>query len=110
MVTILSAEELKTKIDRGDDFKLVMTMNEWHYEAEHIPGSIWIADRDRARELLDPQDEIVCYCSDRSCSASRVVSNVLEKSGFPHVYHFDGGLQEWKEAGYPLEGEALESS
>ncbi len=52
----------------------------------------------------------MCYCSDRSCSASRVVSNVLEKSGFPHVYHFDGGLQEWKEAGYPLEGEALESS
>ncbi len=31
MVTILGAAELKTKIDRGDDFKLVMTMNEWHY-------------------------------------------------------------------------------
>ncbi|MDX1534552.1 MAG: rhodanese-like domain-containing protein [Thermoplasmata archaeon] len=110
MVTILSVEELKTKIDRGDDFKLVMTMNEWHFEAEHIPGSIWVADKERAKALLDPQDEIVCYCSDRACAASRIVSHVLEKSGFPHVYHFDGGLKEWKEAGYPIEGAAVAAS
>ncbi|MFQ5907600.1 MAG: rhodanese-like domain-containing protein [Thermoplasmata archaeon] len=110
MVTILSAQELKAKIDRGDNFKLVMTMNEWHYEAEHIPGSFWVADKDRAQALLDPDDEIVCYCSDRSCSASRVVSNVLEKSGFQHVYHFDGGLQEWRKAGYPIEGTAAASA
>ena len=107
MVQILSAKELKAKIDRGDDFKLVMTMNQWHFEAEHIPGSLWVADRARAQELLDPEDEVVCYCSDRACAASRVVSNVLEKSGFQHVYHFDGGLQEWREAGYPIEGTAV---
>ena len=36
----ISREELKAKIDRGDDFKLVMVLGAWEYEAKHIPGSI----------------------------------------------------------------------
>ena len=40
MQTISSAE-LKEKLDRGDDFKLVMTMNEQAFHKAHIPGSLW---------------------------------------------------------------------
>ncbi|MEE9237088.1 MAG: rhodanese-like domain-containing protein [Thermoplasmata archaeon] len=108
MVSTISREELKARIDRGDNFKLVMTMNQWHFEAEHIPGSVWIADQGRAAELLDPTDEIVCYCSDRACSASIRAATLLEKAGYKHVWHYDGGLDEWKEAGYPVEGASVE--
>ena len=36
-MNIIDREELKEKLDRGDDFKLVMTLSEWAYEAQHIP-------------------------------------------------------------------------
>ena len=31
--------------------------------------------------------------------------NTLERNGYTHVLHFAGGLQEWEQAGYPLEGQ-----
>ncbi len=104
MVAMITREELKAKIDRGAQFKLVMTMNEWHFEAEHIPGSIWVADKERAAELLDPSEEIVCYCSDKACSSCRIAANLLEKAGYPNVWHYEGGLRDWERAGLPLEG------
>ena len=37
---LISRDELKEKMGRGDDFKLVMVLGEWAYRAKHIPGSI----------------------------------------------------------------------
>jgi hypothetical protein len=39
-VETTSRDELKAELDRGDDFKLVMTLNEWAFTEAHIPGSI----------------------------------------------------------------------
>ncbi len=39
-MNVISREELKVKLDRGDDVKLVMTLGEWAYRAKHIPGSL----------------------------------------------------------------------
>lgn len=50
------------------------------------------------------EDEIVVYCSDANCIASRALGQFLERNGYTHVLHFAGGLQEWEQAGYPLEG------
>lgn len=109
LVRNISREQLKARLDRGDDIKLVMSMNEWQFEAEHIPGSIWVADKERAERLLDPSDEIVTYCSDRACSASRMAAHLLEEAGYRHVWHYEGGLEEWRAAGYPLEGTLVTS-
>ena len=35
---LISSEELKEKLDRGDDFKLVMSLGEWEYKAKHPPA------------------------------------------------------------------------
>ncbi len=45
------------------------------------------------------------YCSDEACIASRALGQLLERNGYTHVLHYAGGLQEWEQAGYPLEGE-----
>ena len=39
-IETISRDELKAKLDRGDDFKLVMTLHEWAFKAAHIPGSL----------------------------------------------------------------------
>lgn len=39
-MNIIERDALKARIDRGDDFKLVMVLSAWAFEAKHIPGSI----------------------------------------------------------------------
>jgi hypothetical protein len=48
----IDAQELKAKLDRGDDFKFVMTLGEWEYRTTHIPGSMRISTIEKALEEL----------------------------------------------------------
>ena len=101
---LISRDELKAKLDRGDNFKLVMTLGPWQFDAKHIPGSLHITSIDRALELLEPDDEIVVYCSNPACAASIFSYWMLTDAGFAKVRRFAGGVAEWEAAGYPLEG------
>jgi rhodanese-related sulfurtransferase len=64
----ISRDDLKAKMDRGDDFVLVDTMPKMYYRHSHLPGAINLpADevRERASDLLPDKDaEIVVYCID----------------------------------------------
>lgn len=100
--------ELKRKMDRGDDFRLVMTLGGWAFQAAHIPGSLHFDSPEAGFAALDPEDEIVVYCSDPACVASRYAYEQLVERGYGNVRRFSGGLQEWLAAGYPLEGESVE--
>ncbi len=103
----ISREELKTKLDRGDPFKLVMVMPEWAYRAKHIPGSMACITPEEAYALLSPDDEIIIYCSDPACTNSIRAYEVLWQHGYRHLSHYAGGLLDWEAAGYPLEGESV---
>lgn len=100
----ISREELKAKLDRGDDFKLVMTLGEWAYQAKHIPGSININRPQDAESLLQKDDEIVVYCSDPTCISSQAAYHIMVSKGFTNVSRYSGGLADWEAAGLPLEG------
>jgi rhodanese-related sulfurtransferase len=64
----ITRDELKAKMDRGEDFVLVDTMAEIYYRHSHLPGAINLpADevRERAAEVLPDKDaEIIVYCID----------------------------------------------
>jgi len=102
----IEREELKSALDSGAEMKLVMAMHETHFEQAHIPGSVQLFSPEQAPALLEIHDHIVVYCSDRSCSASRIVAQKLIDAGYTHVRHYPGGLAEWLAAGYQLEGSA----
>lgn len=100
----IGREELREKLERGDDFKLVMTLSEWAFKAQHIPGSININRMQDALKYLNPDDEIVVYCSDEACIASQVAYKALVANGYKNVRRYSGGLSDWQAAGYPLDG------
>lgn len=102
---IISREKLKEKIDRGDDFKLVMVLGEWAYSAKHIPGSINVTSPEEGRKELKLEDEIVVYCSGKACIASIAAYKMLSANGYKNVSRYAGGIIDWEEAGYPLEGD-----
>ena len=50
MAATISREELKNKLDRGDDFILVETLSEKQYQHAHLPSAVNLPP-DRVREL-----------------------------------------------------------
>ncbi len=64
----ISRGELKTKMDRGEDFVLVDTMPEMYYRHSHLPGAVNLPVnevRGSAPKLLPDRDaEIIVYCID----------------------------------------------
>ena len=106
-MNLIGTDELKERLDRADDFKLVMTLGEWEYHAKHIPGSLLVTTVQEALETLDPGDDIVVYDSGPHCPASRMACRVLQSRGYERVRRYAGGLMEWESAGYPLEGQQM---
>jgi rhodanese-related sulfurtransferase len=67
MVATINREELKAKIDRGERFRLVETLQEPAFQKAHLPGAVNLPP-DRLRELApqilpDKGAEIVVYCA-----------------------------------------------
>jgi rhodanese-related sulfurtransferase len=81
----IDREELREKLDRGDDFKLVMVLGEWEYQAKRIPGSLRVSTPEEGLQALDPTDEIVLYDSGPPCPASRIACRFLKAHGYRRV-------------------------
>ena len=107
---LISRDELREKLDRKDDFKLVMVLGDWQFRAMHIPGSLNISAPEIAHELLDLDDEIVVYCSNPACAASVIAYNHLTAHGYKRVRRYAGGISDWEDAGFPVEGEMVPKS
>ena len=60
----IGREELKEKIDRGDDFVLLEVLSEQSYARGHLPGAIRFPGRLMIRQILpDKATTVVAYCS-----------------------------------------------
>ena len=101
-VRILGIEELKAKLDRGDEFVFVMAMDQRRFEKAHIAGSISYDTFEAQVAALDRSVEVVFYCTNPACVASRVRAAMLVEEGFSKVARFAGGLADWDAAGLPI--------
>jgi rhodanese-related sulfurtransferase len=104
-IRVVDAQEVKERLDRGDDFKLVNALGDWEFRAKHIPGSLHFPKIEDAVSVLKPEDDIVVYCSNPSCLASTMMYKELKERGYENVSRFEGGIVAWEDAGYRLEGE-----
>ena len=105
----ITKEELKTKLENKDDhFKLLFTMGQWPFDLMRIPGSLHVDSLKKFTTVTTDKDEdIVVYCSNVACLASKYAYRKLVESGFTHVRRYEGGISEWEAAGYPVEGEMV---
>lgn len=101
---LITREELKAKLDRGDKFMLIMTMDSTTYKQAHIPGSIDLNHMGSRPSLISTHDEIVVYSADEACQASQQTYDRLVSGGFTNVRRYAGGIVDWQTAGYPIEG------
>ena len=60
----IDREELKQKMDRGDDFLLLEVLGEASFDREHLPGAVRYEGWHHLQSLApDKGTEIVAYCS-----------------------------------------------
>jgi rhodanese-related sulfurtransferase len=71
----------------------------------HLPGSLTFnflgANFGEEIQKLNKKKTYLLYC--RSGSRTRKAADLMQKSGFKHVYMLEGGITAWKEAGKPIE-------
>lgn len=103
----ISRSELKENIDRNDDFELIEVLPSEDLEEYHIPGAINIPGnelRDAVPDRISQKErEIVVYCADSSCEASPRAARLLLDMGYTNVRDYEGGKEDWRDGGLPVE-------
>src|SRR5271166_1971886 len=94
---IISALDVKAKLDRGDQFILIDVREPHEFQICRIPGSKLIPLGDLAKRLseLDPNAEIVAHC--KSGARSQKAVDFLKQSGFKNVRNMTGGILAWSD-------------
>jgi rhodanese-related sulfurtransferase len=102
----ITRDELKKMMDGNAPLVIIDARDHDEFEIEHLPGAVSVPSGRIGMVVLTrfrKTDRIVTYCTDRNCEASEIVASKLEKFGFVNVLELKGGIEEWKEAGYPVE-------
>jgi len=93
----ITAEELKQKFDRGDDFELIDVREPHEFEIVSIPGAKLVPKDNilSGAALAElPQDKpIVLHCKTGGRSAEALAA--LHRAGFSDATHVGGGVTAW---------------
>src|SRR5262250_3053577 len=90
----MQVEELKKRLDRGDDLYILDVREPHEYQICNLGGHlIPLGDLPNRVNELDTSKEIVAHCSSGVRSAKAV--NFLRQSGFKKVHNLAGGILAW---------------
>ena len=95
-VPVIRVEELKKRLDSGENLFLLDVREESEYEISNIGGMLIPLPelRNRVNEL-DANRNIVTVCKMGPRGAKAV--EVLHNAGFSHVWNLSGGIHAWSD-------------
>jgi len=91
----ISVEEVKARLDRGDDFDILDVRNPEEWNICHIEGAklIPLGELPNRIHELDPTRDIVVHCKSGARSAKAVT--LLRDAGFQKIHNVTGGITDW---------------
>jgi rhodanese-related sulfurtransferase len=92
----ISPEEVKAKLEQGDEFTLLDVREPWEFETAHMEQAKLMpmgAVPSRAHQELDPEDHIVVVCHHGVRSMN--VTAWLRQQGFEKAQSMRGGIDAW---------------
>jgi rhodanese-related sulfurtransferase len=92
----ISVQELKEKIDKGEDFQLIDVREDFEYQVSNLGGELIplggiLIETDK----IAKDKEVVIMCRSGKRSAAAVMQ--LEAQGFTNLYNLYGGILAWQE-------------
>ena len=99
----VTRDELRRRLDAGDDLLLLDVRPGDEFQAGHLPGAISVPLQELERRLDRlPRDRlIVAYCRGPYCALAPEAVAVLRGHGFD-ARRLEDGLPEWAAAGLPV--------
>jgi rhodanese-related sulfurtransferase len=92
----IRAEELKSRLDKGDNLFLLDVRDEYEYEITNIGGHlIPLAQLPKRLMELSTSQEIVALCKMGPRGVKAV--EYLQQHGFTNVSNLQGGLRAWSD-------------
>jgi sulfur-carrier protein adenylyltransferase/sulfurtransferase len=92
----ITPEELKQRLDRGDDILLLDVREQFEYEIANLGGTlIPLAELGTRIGELDASKELVVYCHHGIRSAHAI--RLLRSAGFTNIRNLVGGINAWSE-------------
>jgi rhodanese-related sulfurtransferase len=99
-----TVDEVKRKLDHGENFVLVDVREESEFAKDHIPGAFHLGkgviERDIEDRVPDLNTPLILYCGGGFRSA--LAADNLRKMGYTNVLSMDGGIRGWRKKNYPL--------
>ncbi len=92
----ISVQELKEKMDKGEDFQLIDVREDFEYETSNLGGVLIplggiLIESDKIAKDKD----VVVMCRSGKRSAAAIMQ--LEQQGFTNLYNLYGGILAWAE-------------
>lgn len=92
----VSVQELKEKIDKGEDFQLIDVREDFEYQVSNLGGELIplggiLIETDK----IAKDKEVIVMCRSGKRSAAAVMQ--LEAQGFTNVFNLYGGILAWQE-------------
>ena len=107
-IEFITVDEAYEVFLNNKDYIFVDVRTESEYKSSHIEDAINLPVSE-IEERLDeiPKDKsIIVYCNGSSCNRSGQAASILKENGYKEVFDLvGGGVFEWEEKGYPVEGE-----
>jgi membrane protein DedA with SNARE-associated domain/rhodanese-related sulfurtransferase len=102
----ITPEELKEKLDRGEDVLIVDLRHELDFEAnpETIPGALHVdaAELEEASEAIPRDREIVLFCACPNEATAARLALLLRARGITQIRPLAEGYEGWRSRGFPM--------
>jgi glyoxylase-like metal-dependent hydrolase (beta-lactamase superfamily II)/rhodanese-related sulfurtransferase len=104
-VPFIAIEELRARLEAGDADLILLDVREREaFDSGHVAGARHLPRGQLElrvnEELPDPTRRIVCCCEFGRIST--LAAATLHAMGFQRAIALDGGMKNWREAGYPV--------
>src|SRR5262249_22411124 len=113
-VARITPEELKTRLDRGEDLIVVDVRDRSDFQAEPaiIPGALHMTvdELERRHREIPRERDIVLYCTCAREQSSAGAALLLRARGIERIRPLAGGYHGWRDRGYPMTSLATTTS
>ena len=93
----ITVEELKRKIDNGEDFQLIDVRETFEYEVSNLGGeNIPLAGVLIESDKISTDKPVIVQCRSGKRSAAAIMQ-LEQHFGFDNLYNLEGGMLAWAE-------------
>ena len=98
----ISIEDARQKVNSGAALLVCAYDDDEKFKNNHLQGAISFGEFKAKLPSLSETQEIIFYCAwDKEASAAGQAEKLL-KDGYQNAVALGGGVEAWKNAGYPL--------